>query len=473
MSPFHQSALMDFGIMSIIMILAHLIRYKVKFLQDIYMPSSIIAGVIALIFGSQFFGWIPFSVNASGQENIVTYPALLVVLLFAGLFMGHRKKKLKIKKTLEHAGDTFFFNLGALLAQYGFALLFGMIVLAYFFPSLPDGFGIMLPAGFIGGYGTAAAMGGFFEENGWVGAATIGYASATVGVLSAILGGIIMINIATRKKWTRLVKNMSEMPQAMRDGFVPADEQESVGAETVHPIALDPITWHMALVIATTAGAFYFNGLFQDLLGSDYKIPEFCLALLLGGAIQRIFEWMGIGQYIDRQLIHRLGSWITDYLVAFGIAAITVKVVVDLAAPLFIMFAFGICLTMTIMWFIGQKISRNFWFERALFMYGWNTGSVATSVVLLRIIDPDMRSQIIEDFGLAYIGISFFEIAIIALLPPLIISGIIVGPMAVLIVGFAVCILLSKYTVGWYKYPRDALREGEADIIAGETEELH
>lgn len=471
MSVFQQSALMDFGIMSIIMVFSHLLRYKVKFLQDIYMPSSVIAGLIALVFGWQFMNVIPFSVNDTGAQNIASYPTLLVVLLFSTLFLGKRKKELNIKKTVEHAGDTFFFNLSALLGQYGFALLFGLLVLSFLFPSLPNGFGIMLPAGFIGGYGTAAAMGGVFEENGWEGAQTIGYASATVGMLAAIIGGMIMTNIATRRGWTRMVKNMSEMPTAMRSGFIPKEERGSVGEETVSPIALDPLTWHIALVIATAAAAFYLKDLIVSFLGPQFGIPAFCLALLLGGVVQKVFNLMRLGGSIDHHLIHRIGSWMTDYLVAFGIASITLSVVVKLALPLTVMFIFGILLTISMMWLVGTKISRNFWFERALFMYGWNTGSVATSVVLLRIVDPDMRTQIIEDFGLAYIGISFFEIAIIALLPTLILNGYIIGPMAVLVIGFFLCIYLSRRFVGWFPYPLDALREGEAEIMAGQIDD--
>ena len=42
--------LMDFGLMSVLLIIAHLIRSKLKILQYIYMPSSLIAGFLALFF---------------------------------------------------------------------------------------------------------------------------------------------------------------------------------------------------------------------------------------------------------------------------------------------------------------------------------------------------------------------------------------------------------------------------------------
>ena len=129
------------------------------------------------------------------------------------------------------------------------------------------------------------------------------------------------------------------------------------------------------------------------------------------------------------------------------------------------LFAFGFVLTLSLMWFVGRRISRDFWFERAMLMYGWNMGSVGTSVTLLRVIDPDLKTPVLEDFGLAYIGIAIVEIAIIALLPPLIGNHLIGWPIIVLLLGFVVCLLLSRILIGWFSYPPSEIRPGEQEII--------
>lgn len=464
-----RAVLTDFGIVSIAIIAAHLIRYKVKWIQATYMPSSVIAGVICLFLGHEFVNILPFSQDATGRLGISGYPSLLVVFLFATLFLGHRKKALKFTKTIEHAGDTFFFNLASLVGQYGFALLFGLVVLTPLFPMLPPGFAIFLPAGFIGGYGTAAAMGSVFEQAGWEGAMTLGNASATIGMMAAVFAGMVIINIGTRKGWTRMVTTMQKMPKSMRSGFVPEAERKSLGHETVSPMALDVLTWHMCIVIAVALAAFclrdFIQDLFQGQFSNSIELPVFGLGLLIGALLQTVFEKVGIGQYVDRSIIHRIGSLVTDYLIVFGIASITTHVVLTNAVPLLMLFVFGFAFTIALMWFIGRKIFRDFWFERSIAMYGWNTGSVATSVALLRVIDPDLKTPVLEDFGLAYIGISFVEIAVIALLPPLILNGIIAGPTMVLLIGFFVCIVLSKLLVGWFNIPPDQVRPSEEEVI--------
>lgn len=457
--------LADFGIISILIIFAHLLRNKIKILQNTYIPSAIIAGLLALFLGPQFLDWLPFNMTADGSQNMATYPSFLVVLLFSTLFLGKRKKTISIKQTIEHAGDTFFFNLASILGQYGFTLLFGLAILYPIFSYLPEGFCLLLPAGFVGGHGTAAAIGSVLESYGLEGAMSIGYASATIGILVGVLGGMILINIGTRLGWTRLIKSVQQMPVAMKTGFVPEEEQASMGKETISPIALDPLTWHIALVISTALIAYQISALLDALLG--VSVPVFCVALLTGASIQKIMNVARIGRYVDRHIIHRIGSMVTDYLVAFGIASISVKIVLNFAVPLIVMFAFGTLFTLFLVWFIGRRMCRNFWFERSMIMFGWNTGSVAMSMVLVRVLDPDMQSGVLEDFGISYFGVAFVEIAIISLVPHLVMQGIVVVPMLVLIAGFFGCLILSRSIVGWFSASAIALRPGEAEIMAG------
>jgi len=429
------------------------------------MPSAVIAGILALICGSQFLDILPFSGNPHEIQNIVKYPSVLVVFFFATLFLGKRKNKISFNKILTDVGDTLFFNLASLVGQYGFALLFGLFILTPIFPDLHCAFALLLPAGFIGGHGTAAAIAGILEDNGFIGALSIGYTSATIGVLIGVLGGMFIINIGIRLGWSRIVKSMHKMPESIKTGFIPEKERIFVGKETVNPIALDSITWHFAIVLGIAVFAFYISDLLKNIFPNAYHIPGFCIALILGGIFQQIFNILQFGEYIDQHFINRIGSLITDYLIAFGIASITLNVIEKFIFPLILLFGFGTMVTICLMWFIGRKIYKNFWFERSLMMYGWNTGSIATSIVLLRVVDPNMRARIVEDFGIAYIGISFIELIIVAFLPTLVANNIILLPALILMILFVICILLSKFFVGWFPYSAQSIRNNELKII--------
>ncbi len=119
-------------------------------------------------------------------------------------------------------------------------------------------------------------------------------------------------------------------------------------------------------------------------------------------------------------------------------------------------------------WFLGRRMCRNFWFERSMLIVWLECRTVAISMVLARVVDPDIKSGILEDFGLSYFGVAFIEIAIISIVPHLIGQGIIFWPTMVLLGGFFACIFLSRYLIGWFSPSPTALREGEAAIMAGQ-----
>ncbi|HXW60206.1 MAG TPA: sodium:glutamate symporter, partial [Myxococcota bacterium] len=297
------------------------------------------------------------------------------------------------------------------------------------------------------------------------GALSLAYTSATVGILVGVLGGMILINVGIRLGWTRMIHSLRQMPRSMRTGFVPEDEQQCAGRETTSPLAIDPLTWHMAIVVATALLAYEVAHILYQIL--NISVPVFCIALLLGALVQKIFNIIRIGSYVDRHLIHRIGAMMTDYLVAFGIASISIHVVLSFALPLIIMFAFGTLLSLSFVWFLGRRMCRNFWFERSMILFGWNTGTVAISMILVRVLDPDMKTGVIEDFGISYFGVAFVEIAIISIVPHLVAQGIIISPMLILLAGFFGCIVLSRIMIGWFMKSPTEIRPGEAPIMSG------
>lgn len=64
-----------------------------------------------------------------------------------------------------------------------------------------------------------------------------------------------------------------------------------------------------------------------------------------------------------------------------------------------------------------------YWFERGVFTWGWATASVATGIALLRIADPKLESNTLEDFGVAYLGFAPVEIAVTTFAPFIVAFG--------------------------------------------------
>ena len=69
---------------------------------------------------------------------------------------------------------------------------------------------------------------------------------------------------------------------------------------------------------------------------------------------------------------------------------------------------------------------------------------MAIGITLLRIVDPDAKSNTLEDYGIAYAFISFVEIAVVSLYPMFISYGYSYLSAAVLIAAYIVLILLAR-----------------------------
>ncbi len=452
------SFLLDFCFMSGALFIAKLLRSKIKWLQNHYIPSSVIAGFIGLLLGPQVAKVIPWSSEAS------SYPYLLICVLFATLFIG-RKESANVKKVFKNVGDTFFMNMGAEIFTFGMALLVGGAIMLVFFPEIFPEMSLLLPSGFTGGHGYAAAIGGSLNELlGREDAISIGQVFATVGLLVGLLVGIVCINVAAKRGATRFVKKASALPEEYRVGLIEEENRASMGNVTVHPTSMESLTWHIVLILVATGlgyGAEQLLGKWFPKLG----FPLMCLTMIAGILVQLVLKLIKYDKYVDKKVIDHVGGSVTDYLVAFGVATIKLSVIAEFWVPILVLCVLGLLMSLSIVFVFGNKLFHNFWFERSIFIFGWITGVVAVGITLLRCVDPDMKSKTLDDYGVAYSVISIIEVIFISFIPIIAVSiGCIASGAIFTAVGlalFGACALI--YGVQKKKWAE--LRDGESEII--------
>ena len=419
--------------MSILLFIAQLIRANVRWVQQLFMPTAMIAGFMGLFLGQSFLSYIaPLATDYAipFSDQISSYAYMLVVVLFASLYIGNRDGQ-SARAMIRQVGDTFTTNMAAEFGGFGVALLVGGGLLVVFMPEVSSTFAILQPAGFVGGHGYAAAIGTTLEEarqSIWQSteAISIGQTFATIGLLVGIICGLAAINIGARKGYTRFVSNMDTLPDDMRTGFIEEKNQRQIGSATVNPMTIDPLSWHALLILtATGVGYFAHQGLRELVPGVVF--PMMCLTMLSGVALQKFLGRINLQHTVDKRIITRMGSSVADYLVAFGIASIKISVVIEFAVPLLVMTVIGVGFAWFFLFYICKRVFHNYWFERGIFVFGWSTGVVAIGVTLLRIVDPDFRSNTLNDYGIAYMFISMVELAIVSILPTIVALGFITG----------------------------------------------
>lgn len=425
---------LDFGLMSALILAGQLLRAKVKFLQELFIPASLLAGIIGLICGPYGLGIIPFS------EGFGSYSGALIVLVFAALPLSQEKSS--GNKGGTGVMQMWSFQLITYLGQHLWAMVLGLLLFVPIFHA-HAGFGYMLPTGFVGGHGTAAAVGETFKSLGWEEAEALGMTSATVGILSGLIGGIILIKIATKKGYTSYITDFVKLPQSFRTGLIPKEEREEMGKETFSTISVDPLAIHAALLFVVTYVAKKISELVLH-FNPQLSLPVFSLAVLVGFLLMKLLCLGGADKYVDKRVITRLSSTFTDYLVGFGVASIQLGVVVKYAVPLIILFVSGILFNLFICMYLAPRVFSKDWFEKGIFTYGWASGVTAIGITVLRICDPNFDSSTLDDFSISYLfGNMWAELIIVSVGPVMIASGMAVPYTAVLAAVFAVVVLIT------------------------------
>ncbi|MFD0995819.1 Na+/glutamate symporter [Pseudoclavibacter chungangensis] len=205
-----QALLVDAGLIGMLLIVGTLARATIKPLQTMMIPASVIAGALGLLLGPNGLGLLPFS------DQLGTYGSLLIVIVFACLALTDDFNILKIGRNV--AG---FAAYGVLM--YSLQVVVGLVlVLLLLGPLLgaPDSIGLMLFAGWAGGFGSAAAIGTVFAEAGQPEVQSIAFTAATVGMLVGVVGGIIQAKIGAMRGQAKEFAGMTSMPEDLRTGVL-------------------------------------------------------------------------------------------------------------------------------------------------------------------------------------------------------------------------------------------------------------
>ncbi|MFV0497556.1 MAG: sodium/glutamate symporter [Candidatus Fimivivens sp.] len=445
--------LIDFAIASLFILIGQYIRSHVGFVQKFFMPASMVAGILALAL--RYTGLLPFS------DSIGSYAGTLIIIIFSAVGInGFTISRDKISSEIGRVGSYFCYKTLAQTIQFSLPVLFSICVISKLFPQINYGFGLLLAAGFSGGHGTAAAVGSAFADLGYTDAMDIGMTCATVGLLAGIFGGLFFIKWATHRGYTKYIKSFSYISGDLKTGLVAKENQQSIGLETISPTTLDPMAWHLAiLLVASGAGKLLNNWIYAT---TKLDLPTYLIAFLIAIAMFLVFCKTGVNDYIDNNIINRISGTATDYLVFFGIASIKIEVVVKYAVPLLMLLVFGIAIVFLTLLYFGPAMNRKSWFERSIFVFGYSTGVFAIGFILLRIVDPLNRSKTLNDTALVAPFNTPIEMFAWSMGPLMLMRGEHWLFIGIYLAATAACIILCHiFRWWWRKEPLNRPAEGE------------
>lgn len=433
----------SFCVLSIFLLIGKFLRVELKLFQRLFLPSSIIAGFFALLFGPFVLDLIPGWM----VEDWSVLPGILINVVFASLFLG-----VKIpgpRRLWNIGGPQLCFGVVTGVGQYFVALLVCVLLLAPLFGT-PPVFATIVEIGFSGGHGTAAGMSEVFSRLGFEAGSALAQMSATVGILAAVVAGIVMINIAIRKGYCAYLNEEKGIPTYKKKGLIPKPERFSIATATVASEAIEPLTFHFAIIaIAILIGWGLLAGV-RAIHPLVAGFPLFPLAMIGGLIVQGLATPLKITKYFDRDTFDRILGFSLDVLVISAIASIRLDLFVDYLGPFLIIMAIGIAWVIFAALYIAPRMFPRFWFERGITEFGMQTGVTAMGLLLLRLVDPLYKTDTATAFGFKQmIYEPFLGGGLITAMSPFLIVGLGPWPVIAICLGIMALFWFISFASGW------------------------
>lgn len=401
----------DIGIISLLLLVGKLMRVKIKWIQKLFIPPSLLAGFIGLACGPHGFNILPIS------EQTGTYAGILIAFIFGALPLTSQKSQGDNKEI----GKMWAYSQTGMLLQWAFGGLLGLLILNQIWPLNP-GFGITMPSGYCGGHGTAAAIGQAFDQLGHDEILTLAMTAATFGIVASVILGLILVKWGAKKKQTTYLADYNDLPSELRTGLLPQEKRESMGESTCSSISIDSLTFNLAIISVIALGGYGISKLAAYFM-PGFELPVFSCAFVFGILFKKLLDRTRASESICPQTVGHVSGCMTDYLVAFGIASIKISVVIEYIVPLAILLLSGLFVTLIYVFVMARKLMKECWFEKAIFTWGWFTGTMAMGIALLRVVDPKMQSRCLDSYALAYLFIAPVEISLITFAPVAFVNG--------------------------------------------------
>ena len=397
------SFVLTLALLFIAMIAASVVRSLWRGIRRALIPSAVLGGFMLLL--------VNFAAKTLFHKPLYS-TELLEILTYHGLGLGFAALALRRteKKTDARSRSGAFDSGVAVVNTYLLQAVLGLavtIALSYGLRSFAAS-GVLLPMGYGQGPGQAYNWGHTYEVSwGFENGTSFGLTVAAMGFVSASIGGILYLNRLKRKGLFQgeLGENVQEeltMATFTDENEIPLSE--SMDKFTVQ-LALVFISYALAylfmrgvntLLDPTGTGATGLAGTVQGMIWGFQFLFGTLFALVVK-SVMGVLKKKGVirREYTNNFLQNRIAGFMFDLMVVASIAAIDLSAFRDPAfmLPLTLICVLGAVGTYIYLRLICKRVFPWYEHEAFLSLYGMQTGTASTGVILLRELDPRFETQ--------------------------------------------------------------------------------
>lgn len=403
------SPVIQVGIVSLLILLANVLRRKIELIRKSLMPTAVLAGFILLI------------LRTTGVVKVEM--AFLETWTYHSLALGFIAMSLKIPEKNTASGARIGSISGALivstyLVQAATGLVISLILGYTIMPNLFKASGILLPMAYGQGPGQANNVGSTYEALGMIGGRSFGLSLAAAGFLVACIVGVISLNIYNRQGKLTRIREKSEISGSVTVDIFQHKDEIPVSE------SIDKFSMQFALIIGlylityvVTNGLCNLLAMISPGLASSVGTLlwgfNFIIGSLMAILCRKLFDFLRSVKLMNRQyqnnyLLSRISGLAFDIMIVTGIASINISDLTGYWLPFLLMAVIGAITTYFYLLYMCKKIYPGYENEGFFSMYGMLTGTISSGVLLLREIDPDFETPAANNlvsgssFGIAF-----------------------------------------------------------------------
>ena len=398
------SPVLQFTLILASLLIATVIKQKVRFLKSSLIPVSVLGGILLLavsvVFKSargEYIFNLPIFSSGSERSGIESLEILTYHCLAVG-FIAMTLRKAKKKAGKDRAAEVF--NTGLLTVNtYLMQAALGLIITiaaSFAIPRLLKASGILLAFGYGQGTGQALNYGSIYEGYGFVGGKSFGLTVAALGFLSASICGVIYLGIQKKRGNLniRVEKNVLNREKVEDEGEIPM--VESIDKITIQ-IALVAVSYAITYVLMACLGSLVGDGMRSTIFGFNFLFGALVAVVIKAVMSLLMKKKIMKRDYINTFLLNRIGGFAFDIMIVAGIGAIQIDLIKDYWLVLAIMGVVGALSTYYYDHFVCFRLFPKYPHEQFLASFGMLTGTASTGVILLREIYPNFETPASEN----------------------------------------------------------------------------
>ena len=380
-------------------------------------PEALLAGLLGLLLAPG--GPLPL-LPPEVMQLWADLPLVLLTLVFGSLLLGKPLPKLEgLWRPV--SGQVSL----ALVLAFGQYVVGGLAVLLVLQPWLGVSpvMACLIEVAYEGGHGSAAAMGPSYAALGFPGGQALGLAMATVGLLSSTLVGGLVVVLARSRGWL-----LADAPGSAASESTSAASGDSGGAlawAAAWAVNLALVGLAVLTGVGLLAGLRWLTaGLGDGVASVVDALPVFPLAIVGSLLVRLALERSGKAHWASSAVQGQVGTLSADLLITAATAGLDLALLKADWLPLTVLALGGLVWNLAVTLLLAPRLLPADWFERAVIEFGQATGVAASGLLLLRMADPDDRSDALPAFSIKQLMLQpFLAGGVVTVVAPLAVAG--------------------------------------------------